>query len=299
MGKWNLPELDRWAPLKSHSWPYRVFKKYDSELHHIVASYVVASKYTYSHLKIDGALFTDKACVHFPQIPNTNLSLKNWSDDFNLFKNWIYLNSLMAISAYFETYLASIVKECIESDPGLLLGCSHSVDGIKLLKYGHSIHKESIDSVIIDCTKGDWCSRISHMKALFGEVPDILEKNISQLERIRKMRNEIAHAFGRDIEHTRDYTNITLSPMHSIKYTKFHEYSKLIGNIVQQIDIQLVSNNIGNFEPLYHYHNLYSSLKNKDKEQKLMKLKKYIGQNDVTYYSKDDCRMLIIYYENL
>ena len=31
MGKWNLPELDRWAPLKSHSWPYRVFKKYDSE----------------------------------------------------------------------------------------------------------------------------------------------------------------------------------------------------------------------------------------------------------------------------
>lgn len=38
MGKWNLPELDRWAPLKSHSWPYRVFKKYDSELHHIVAS---------------------------------------------------------------------------------------------------------------------------------------------------------------------------------------------------------------------------------------------------------------------
>lgn len=30
-----------------------------------------------------------------------------------------------------------------------------------------------------------------------------------------------------------------------------------------------------------------------------MKLKKYIGQNDVTYYSKDDCRMLIIYYENL
>ena len=30
-----------------------------------------------------------------------------------------------------------------------------------------------------------------------------------------------------------------------------------------------------------------------------MKLKKYIGQNDVTYYSKNDCRMLIIYYENL
>lgn len=87
--------------------------------------------------------------------------------------------------------------------------------------------------------------------------------------------------------------------MHSIKYTKFHEYSKLIGNIVQQIDIQLVSNNIGNFEPLYHYHNLYPSLKNEDKGQKLMKLKKYIGQNDVNYYSKDDCRMLIIYYENL
>ena len=299
MGKWNLPELDRWKPLNKNSWPYRIYKKYDTELHRMIASYVSASKYTYSHLKNDGATFSDKACKYFPFVPNERLSLKNWSDDFNLFYNWIFLNSLMAISSYFETYLASIIKESIESDPGLLLGCTQSIDGIKLLKYGHSLRNNDIESVIVNCTKGDWNSRISHMRTLFGSVPTIMDENISKLERIRKMRNEIAHAFGRDIDKARDYTNIVVSPMHTIPSKRFYEYSILIGNIVQQVDIQLVANNIGNFEPLYHFHNLYPQIKDKNKGEKLVILKKHIGRNDINLFSKDDCRRLIMYYENL
>lgn len=38
MGKWNLPELDRWKPLNKNSWPYRIYKKYDTELHRMIAS---------------------------------------------------------------------------------------------------------------------------------------------------------------------------------------------------------------------------------------------------------------------
>ena len=299
MRKWDLPELERWVPLNKHSWPYRIFKKYDTELHRMIASYVSASKYTYSHLKSDGAQFTDRACEFFLLVPNEQLSLKNWSDDFNLFNNWIFLNSLMAISSYFETYLASIISESIESDPGLLLGCSHSIDGVKLLKYNHPLRKNDIEKVIVDCTKGDWSSRMSHMKALFGETPTIMDENISKLEKIRKMRNEVAHAFGRDIDKARDYTNIVISPMRTIQAKRFYEYSILIGNIVQQVDLQLVANNIGNFEPLYHFHKLYPEISDKDKGEKLVALKKHIGQNDINFFSKNDCRRLIMYYEKL
>lgn len=66
MSKWNeLQPLDRWQPQMKSSWALRAFKQYDTEFKRLFASFTSARKYTYSHLKTDGASFTDKASVFF------------------------------------------------------------------------------------------------------------------------------------------------------------------------------------------------------------------------------------------
>lgn len=139
--------------------------------------------------------FTDKASVFF-KTRNKELTVRNWSDDFNMSDNWARLNFLMSICSYFETFLASVITESIESDPGLIFGCHHDIDGILLLKKNHKISKEETESRVINCTKGDWNSRLANFRTLYGHIPTSIQQNVSQLEKIRKLRNEVGHAFG-------------------------------------------------------------------------------------------------------
>ena len=127
-------DYDRWSPEHPHSWPYRVFNQYDAELNRIVMSFTSAKAYNYSRLKADGATWEDKAYKYMYTHNNQELSIRDWSNTYTLFSNWVVLNELLALSSYFETYLSSIISLSFESDPGLLIGCSHSVDGLLLLK---------------------------------------------------------------------------------------------------------------------------------------------------------------------
>ena len=63
---------------------FKSIQQYDTEFKRLFASFTSARKYTYSHLKTDGASFTDKASVFF-KTRNKELTVRNWSDDFNMF----------------------------------------------------------------------------------------------------------------------------------------------------------------------------------------------------------------------
>lgn len=299
MSKWNeLQPLDRWQPQMKSSWALRAFKQYDTEFKRLFASFTSARKYTYSHLKTDGASFTDKASVFF-ETRNKELTVRNWSDDFNMFDNWARLNFLMSICSYFETFLASVITESIESDPGLIFGCHHDIDGILLLKKNHKISKEETESRVINCTKGDWNSRLANFRTLYGHIPTSIQQNVSQLEKIRKLRNEVGHAFGRNIEQAKRYEVIEISAMHKLPINTFLRYHKLLYDIAREVDAFLLNTHIGNYEPLFHLHNIYDTIAPLNKGQKMITLKKSMGNEVKGQFSKDFCRQVIMYYENL
>lgn len=86
---------NRWIPLHKSSWAYRTFNQYDTELNRLVMSYTSASKYTFSHLKKDGAIWADKASKYLYTNNNNEITIKDWADTYNLFDNWIRLRGVL------------------------------------------------------------------------------------------------------------------------------------------------------------------------------------------------------------
>lgn len=300
MNKWDKAKIDRWSPLYEHSWGYRIFKQYDEELNHLLVSSLYSSTYTYSHLKSDGAMWDSLVKDYLNKDSyNQKLTIREWSNAYNSYMNWMRLSFLMSICSYFETYIASIIKECIESDPGLVYGCPHVIDGIKLKKMNVLIRKDEVEQKIISCTKGDWNSRIVYLQRLFADIPNILISSISDLEKIRLLRNDVGHAFGRDIENAHKYDAIKITPMRRISIGSFNKYRFLINRIVKELDKFLMARHIGNFEPLLHYYQIYESIKDEDKGTKMIKLKKSLGSEVETLITKEQCRGIIKYYEAL
>lgn len=300
MNKWEKAQLDRWKPMYQHSWGYRVFNKYDAEMNRLLVSNLYAKSYTFSHLKSDGAKWESKLNDYLPNIAhNASITVEEWSNGYNEFMNWMRMSFLMSICSYFENYLTCIIKECIESDPGLVFGCPHTIDGILLKKKKIQIKKEEIIQKILSCTKGDWNSRLSGLQALFGTLPPAINDSISDLEKIRNLRNDFGHAFGRDIEKAQSYDMVDIFPMQRLNIGKFQKYRIIICKFVQQLDSFLMNNHIGNFEPLLYYHDLYDSIKDKGKGDRMLALKKGLGGEVNTLITKDQCRAIIKYYESL
>lgn len=293
-------DFDRWIPEHPHSWPYRVFNQYDDELNRIVMSFTSAKAYNYNKLKLDGAKWDDKVCDYMYTHHNRKLTIRDWSNSYNLFFNWVVLNELLALSSYFETYISSIVALSFESDPGLLIGCPHSVDGIMVLKQNKKLSISDFKQRIADCTRGDWNSRISNLQSLFMAVPQSMIDGLSELEKMRNLRNKVGHAFGRDIEESRKYSVTKITEMEKLKVSTFLKYQKLIRAIACDLDIFLMERHIGNFQPLFHYHILYEEIKGLNNDgERMVALKKSIGTNVNELYSKDFCRWVVAYYKGL
>jgi hypothetical protein len=293
-------EFDRWTPIHETCFPYIVFKKYATELKRLDMSYEASRRYTYSQLKKEGALWDDKASKFLYTNKNDEITIKNWSNTFEDFDNWFRLNKLLAMSSYFETYIAAITSLSLESDPGLLIGCPHCIDGIKLKKTGISpISQDDMKEHLKRCTKGDWMSRTSYMKKLFGEIPQSLSEKLSELEKIRNLRNKIGHAFGRDIEDARDTTIITIQPMERLTKESYIRFQHIIDHIARDINNELMKNHIGNYQHLSFYHKKFDELSKYDIKNRTKALKKMYGQDINNPISKKFCDWIINYYQTL
>ena len=299
MGKWNNVKFDRWTPINPHTLPYRIYKSYYNDLMGLVTSFESAKGYTYTHLKKDGALWNSNAHEFGILRDNKTKTIKNWSDNYKEFGNWVRLSLLLSSCSYLENYITAIVKECIDSDPGILIKSPHVSDGVKHQKYGLILQKETIESKVIACTKGTWQSRIDNLERLFGYLPISLKSSISELEAIRTIRNDLAHAFGRDIAESQDYLKVQKSPIRRLQTDRFNTFRTLINNIIKDLDAQLNKNHIGNYELLLHYHNIYDSIVDLDKGRRMEELKKSLCINQNTNCSKELCRGIISYYEAL
>jgi hypothetical protein len=243
-------QFKRWVPHDPSTWSFIVFKKYDSELVSIWGTHVVSTRFTYSRLKKDGAKWTDLPSNHFDmnKIDWTNYSdLKAWSESFNLFDNWVNLSVVLTTASNLETYLASVIATALDSDPGLILGVSRSIDGAAVLKYRRpAVFK--IGEQVDFCTKGDWSSRLDAFEKLFGQCPAEFRSSHAALEELRGIRNRVGHAFGRDIDAARLHGALKTIPMEHLSGERANKLRKAVWLAAKSVDKFLLQNHIGDFE---------------------------------------------------
>jgi len=194
--------------------------------------------------------------------------------------------------------MASPITLALDSDPGLLLGISQRLDGVEILKYGNAQINHELK--ITSCTKGDWQSRASAFKDIFGTVPIAITDNIGELEQIRHLRNKVGHAFGRDIEEARKYGVKDILPMESLKLHVTIKYGKLLWSVAKAIDVQLLEHHVGEYQALQFYHRLLPSFpKNMPASQRPFAFKKQIGRFKAQLPGKLLCKQLVKYYDEL
>ena len=153
--------------------------------------------------------------------------------------------------------------------------------------------------VIVNITKGDWNSRINSFKKYFGTIPRTLHNQIGKLEKIRIMRNNLGHAFGRDIRDSRNHEVKKTKPMEILSDIRLKIYQKAIWTSAKSIDRFLLKNHIGEYQAVAFYHRIYDEL-NHDVHQseRAIILKKRLGAfGDVS--GKDYCKGLVNYYERI
>ncbi|HHY0447968.1 TPA: hypothetical protein ACVU4T_004977 [Vibrio parahaemolyticus] len=300
-------EFNRWKGREDNSWPYRVFKQHNQQLSRIYLSQISANKFTYSKLKESGAVWESSPEDFFtyddPTHKHTFKDISGWSDAYNEFDNWVNLNSIMAMSSNLETYMATIIKLAIESDIGVIYGASKKIDGIKILKHNNA-KKIDLKQHVMSCTKGDWTSRANGYEKIFGSVPDTITDYISDLEKIRKLRNNVGHAFGRDIDVSREHDVLEIRPMDKLSRSKTLYYQSLLFGVAKAIDKHLYFEHIGEFQTLYYYHQFLKTLPdtshNAMHSNRVTFFRKALGKyGSPKNLNKKTCSDIIRYYDSL
>lgn len=293
-----MGQFHRWKPINDHSLPYRVFIKFDNELFSLITSLESGKGYIFRHLTADGATYESDAFHYGLTQGGYALNVRNWADKYNYFRNWARLSLLMSCNSYMENYFACIIKEAIESNPGLLIATPRLVDGILYRKKDIHLHSDDVETIVTSCTKGVWSSRIAALKRLFGAVTPLLESNVASLDAIRKIRNDFGHAFGRDIEASKNYYNTTKSPMQNLTIERFNKYHTLIKKMVREFDIYVKGEHIGNYEELYQLSLIYNRIKDLAECTRAEHVKTALYNAGIRA-KRGFCRDMVTYYEAL
>ena len=212
------------------------------------------------------------------------------------FQNWSCASFVMAATGALESYFQRIVLTALLSDPAVIYGKSKAIDGLVWLKIGiKADHSKTLESV----TKGEWTQRYASIKRLFGEIPD-LQTHVSELDKIREFRNGVGHAFGRTLVDEPDLTTRQTEKMQSIRQAKFKSWLEVISKSAKALDLVLVKNHIGDFEPLMHFHAYLAQLNSgsvpHDRDF-INRYRKSLGKAEVHSKGYDYCRGLVEAYD--
>jgi hypothetical protein len=250
----NIPRLfKRWDLGWGRTWAYRLFKAHHTELNNLYWAHAPALRFAFAATR--GVLPTSATNTLFrlgpPNDTRINLQLKDWGRNYGAFDNWVRLSALVAITGYLEIYIGAVVRLAIESDPGITLGMSRSVDGVKALKRGS---KQKSAEHVKSCIIGRWSDRVQAYKNLFGIVPRDLQDGVSSLDRLRLTRNGVAHSFGRGSNDYRELLQTKAKPFRKISEVQLQKALGLADTIALAIDNHLGSAHIGDFESVLFYH---------------------------------------------
>jgi len=179
-------------------------------------------------------------------LPHT---FKQWKTEISETENWLRLNILLVSNSYFEQYFFEIINLLLASRPSLLLSDMKTVNGVYFLK--NNIIPPAINYFCENITKGSWSKRNKLLENLI-HLDCFSENDIGILDKIRKIRNKVAHRFGHDF--VSDINCFFLPhPPDRLSEERLLRYLEFIEKTAQNIDSKLYPF-IGNYELLLLWH---------------------------------------------
>lgn len=303
-----MPEV-RWTTPFPHSFAYKLFEQHFTELNKMYWANVPASntieKEAMTFHSSGGDTLTDFFLIPDKDDHRLASNFNEWKINYREFLNFTRLNMVLSLCSCFEIYLRSIISLAIESKPGVILGNKDVVDGAKLLKTNktYCIYNENtypfykhVDSVC----RGDWFSRLFAYKNLFGTAPFDINNTVTELDALRKLRNNIAHYYGR--EKSKYETPIILRSESATRVThdRLIKFLKLIYTTAKTIDQHLYLEFIGSYEVLKYYITHQSpKIVDFSSGAKAKWLQKHLGHEGAHPVGTDYYKELLCYYENL
>lgn len=217
---------------------------------HVILTRQLACKYS---INLDPKEIVEtSAHVRHPERYRFPHKFLDWKKKISDKENWVRLNTLLASTAYLEQYIYELTLLALSNDPGLLIGKTRVANGVHFLKNGIKIKGLEI---IEKFTKGTWNSRYKYLKDYFVFDTEIDKDKINDLEKIRKLRNKIAHRFGRDfVTDLNHFTKPAESP-ERISEARLKTYLKTINETALFLDSNIYKNHVANFEIILFWHN--------------------------------------------
>lgn len=263
--------FDRWQHALAYSGPFLVYKQYYEELNRYYWASYSAHKLTYKGMAAMGITWSDNpdSTLLLPKHNHSFTTIRSWAKAYDELQVWTRLNVVISLASILETYIDTICGLAIESNPGVLINASKSLDGVHLLKTKR-LDREVISNAIRDVSKGTWGERRKAFDTLFGGHPTELEIFESDLEELRKKRNSVGHAFGRDINKARRFEEIKPLPLDGIKQEKLIHFFDITLKVAKAIDQYLLDNHIGEYQALFSFHVFFAHNQGKKWDVKSM-----------------------------
>ncbi|WP_154215941.1 hypothetical protein [Vibrio parahaemolyticus] len=230
---------------------YRLFKRHHTHFNDIYWSHKTVLAHTFSSTAMHST--SDPASALFNKEKGTSRGereLGTWAGWYNDFDSWTRMASVVAIAGYLETYIAQVATAAMESNPSLVFGGGPDIDGATFLKHND---KYDLYDYTEPLTRGDWQSRVSAYKKIFGSCP--FEHRISDLEKLRRLRNDAGHSFGRDIKSMKFAGDWQVKKLTKISDKKLELFLELVETVAESIEKQVASKYIGQYELVKAYHN--------------------------------------------
>jgi hypothetical protein len=244
--------FDRWKTTNVRTLAYRKFKAHHTEINNLYWSHHAAKAGAYRLTK--GKPETDDCDSVLPNTRNErrrSITLGQWSESYVAFDNWSRLSAVIAATGYLEVFVKTIVDAACQSCPAILIGGTKQIDGITLLKtrakYGFAKQAEA-------CAKGTWQTRIRAYEDIFGNCPPAVANRVSDLDKLRNLRNAVGHAFGRKLGPTEIGKTLGDTPAVIVSQEALKNHLSLVNDVADAIEDHLSDAYIGCYETLAAYH---------------------------------------------
>jgi hypothetical protein len=256
-----MAKFNRWKCPWNRTWAFLIFKEHHTQLNEFWWAQKCAYGKSMSLAKSVG--LDNKASQAFPDasfhVGRSNNTLRQWNNYYYSFGNWAKLSFAMGLCAYFEVYLATVVRIALSSDPAIKLKVSHAVDGVALLRNGQLPPVKPELELI---TKGTWHSRLAAYQKLFGSAPAVLINGASELDHLRILRNGVGHAFGRDIDAYESESCFKAKELTRLSDARLQKWLGVVEKSAVAIDAHLRDKHVGPFE-LFEFYHLWDKRYNK------------------------------------
>jgi hypothetical protein len=294
--------FDRFKPHLNRTLSLRAFNSCETEINEHFWSFKVISEYSRFIAEAEKRKDPNKITAEVfmasgPDARRIPPTVSEWLEARDELENWLRLSALVSATSYLELYVRQVVRSALMSDPLCRFGASRTVDGAILLKEGKELpYSFEIEEV----TKGEWNSRLAAFQRLFGIGATVIAPDVSALEKIRKIRNEFAHGFGRALT-VPSPSAAKIEPAQRLTHQTFVKHIAVLSKTAAMIDKFLLSNFIGSFELVHYYHEWKS--KRRDTRDKgydpIRALQRSFNRDLGCVVSGEFCEELIVYYDAL